>query len=69
VRSLATRVAANGPLAIQMVKMLAQQSAAMPPAHAIQMTELAWGLLRDTKDRIEGRRAFAEKRSAKYAGR
>jgi E-phenylitaconyl-CoA hydratase len=69
VRSLATRVAANGPLAIQMVKMLAQQSAAMPPAQAIQMTELAWGLLRDTEDRIEGRRAFAEKRSAKYAGR
>jgi E-phenylitaconyl-CoA hydratase len=41
----------------------------MPPAQAIQMTELAWGLLRDTEDRIEGRRAFAEKRSAKYAGR
>jgi E-phenylitaconyl-CoA hydratase len=69
VRSIATRVAANGPLAIQMVKMLAQQSAAMPPAQAIQMTELAWGLLRDTEDRNEGRRAFAEKRSAKYAGR
>jgi E-phenylitaconyl-CoA hydratase len=32
VRSLATRVAANGHLAIQMVKMLAQQSAAMPRA-------------------------------------
>ena len=64
-----TLVAANGPLAVQMVKMLAQQSAAMPPAQAMQMTELAWGLLRDTADRAEGRRAFADKRKPEYNGR
>jgi E-phenylitaconyl-CoA hydratase len=69
VRSLAALVAANGPLAVQMVKMLAQQSAAMPPAQAMQMTELAWGLLRDTADRAEGRRAFADKRKPEYNGR
>ncbi|MDF2971189.1 MAG: enoyl-CoA hydratase, partial [Microvirga sp.] len=33
------------------------------------LTELAWGLLRDTADRREGRQAFAEKRKPNYTGR
>jgi E-phenylitaconyl-CoA hydratase len=32
------------------------------------MTELAWGVLRDTADRAEGRAAFAEKRSPVFRG-
>jgi len=33
------------------------------------MTELYWGVLRDTEDRIEGRQAFAEKRTPIYKGK
>src|SRR5215471_15009256 len=36
---LAARIAGNGPLAIRMVKMLAQQSASIAPAQAMQLTE------------------------------
>lgn len=65
VASLAARIAGNGPLAIQMIKMLAQQGS----TQSMQLTEMAWGLLRDTDDRNEARRAFAEKRPAKFVGR
>jgi E-phenylitaconyl-CoA hydratase len=69
VRKIAGRIADNGPLAVQLTKMLAVQSAAMAPPQALQMTELAWGLLQDTADRREGRQAFAEKRKPRYNGR
>jgi E-phenylitaconyl-CoA hydratase len=66
-RDLASRIADNGPLAIQLVKMLATQPSAT--GSALQLTELSWGLLRDTDDRLEGRRAFSEKRKPRYLGR
>jgi enoyl-CoA hydratase/carnithine racemase len=67
--ALARRIAGNAPLAVQAVKKLSRQTAHLGEADAQQLTELYWGVLRDTQDRIEGRRAFAEKRTPRYAGR
>jgi E-phenylitaconyl-CoA hydratase len=66
---VARRIAENGPLAVQLVKMLAGHADDLTQAQSFQMTELAWGLLRDTADRQEGRQAFVEKRKPRYSGR
>jgi E-phenylitaconyl-CoA hydratase len=67
--ALAGSVAANAPLAVQAIKKLSRQTQHLSEADAQQLTELYWGVLRDTEDRLEGRRAFAEKRPAAYTGR
>lgn len=66
---LAHRIAANAPLAIQAVKRLARQTAHLSDVDAQHLTELYWGVLRDTQDRIEGRAAFADKRPPVFSGR
>lgn len=68
-RQIAARIAANAPLAVRAVKRLVQQGADMPLSTAVAVENYVWGLLRDTEDRIEGRRAFQEKRPPLYRGR
>ena len=67
--ALAQTVAANAPLAVQAIKKLSRQTQHLSEADAQQLTELYWGVLRDTEDRLEGRKAFAAKRSPAYTGR
>jgi E-phenylitaconyl-CoA hydratase len=66
---IAQRIARNAPLAVKALKRLVNQGLDMPLAHALEMDKYMFGLLRDTEDRIEGRKAFQEKRPPSYKGR
>lgn len=67
--AIASRIAANGPMAVQAVKRLAVETSHLAPRDYIAQANIQWGMLRDSQDRIEGRRAFAEKRPARFEGR
>jgi E-phenylitaconyl-CoA hydratase len=66
---LAKTMAANAPLAMTAVKRLALTGRELPLASGLELERQAFGLLRDTEDRIEGRRAFGEKRTPVFRGR
>jgi E-phenylitaconyl-CoA hydratase len=67
-RRIAALIAANAPLAVNAVKSLVRRGINLPLDAAIAEERMAWGILRDTKDRIEGRVAFKEKRKPVYRG-
>lgn len=60
--AIARRIASNAPLAVRAVKQLVTRGLDVPLVHALQMDKYMFGILKDTEDRIEGRKAFAEKR-------
>ncbi|WP_048645170.1 enoyl-CoA hydratase/isomerase family protein [Nitratireductor soli] len=68
-QALARRIADNAPLSVRAIKRLVKEGGALPLDEAMRLERLVWGLLRDTDDRIEGRRAFQEKRAPHYVGR
>lgn len=66
--SIATRVAANGPLAVRAVKRLVHEGASLPLVAAIAAEQAAFQDLLHSRDRIEGRLAFAQKRPPVFHG-
>ncbi|MES3000516.1 MAG: enoyl-CoA hydratase-related protein [Pseudomonadota bacterium] len=66
---LGRRIARNAPLAVRAVKQLWTRGQDMPLTHALQIDKYMYGLLKDTEDRVEGRKAFAEKREPVWKGR
>ncbi|MDO9075481.1 MAG: enoyl-CoA hydratase-related protein [Rubrivivax sp.] len=69
VLAIARRIAQNAPLSVRAVKRLVRDGASLPLPQALAMESYVFGMLRDTEDRIEGRRAFQEKRPPVYRGR
>jgi E-phenylitaconyl-CoA hydratase len=65
---IATRIAENAPLAVRAIKRLVRDGSGVPLAAGIQAEQYVLGVLRDTADRIEGRRAFQEKRKPDFKG-
>jgi len=68
-RALALKIAGNAPLAVVAVKRLATMGRELPLASALELEQQAFGVLRNTEDRIEGRTAFAEKRRPVFQGK
>ena len=66
---IADAIAANAPLSVHAVKQLAGMGRELPLAHALELENLSFGVMRDTEDRIEGRVAFQEKRAPVYRGK
>ncbi|SFQ27231.1 E-phenylitaconyl-CoA hydratase [Variovorax sp. OK605] len=67
--NLARAMAANAPLAMIAAKRLAMTGRELPLAGGLELERQAFGVLRDSEDRLEGRRAFADKRAPVFRGR
>lgn len=65
---LAEKIASAAPLSVQAAKQAAVLGLDMPLDHGITFAHLMWGILRDTEDRKEGFKAFAEKREPQFRG-
>ncbi len=68
VYEVAARIAGNAPLAVRAVKRLAHHGLDMTLEAGLEAEQFAMGTLRDSKDRIEGRLAFQQKRKPVFRG-
>ncbi|WP_037144735.1 enoyl-CoA hydratase/isomerase family protein [Rhodococcoides fascians] len=66
---IAQQICQNAPLAVRAIKKSLDASDALSLEDGLAYEQMLWGSLRDSEDRIEGRRAFAEKRAPLYRAR
>jgi E-phenylitaconyl-CoA hydratase len=66
---IAMRIQANAPLSVRAIKKVVYGGIDMPLREALDHERLAFAALFNSEDRIEGRKAFAEKRRPQYRGR
>lgn len=66
---VARRIASNAPLSVRAIKAMVLRGSDAPLDSALAMERYAFGLLRDSDDRQEGREAFREKRAPRFRGR
>jgi enoyl-CoA hydratase/carnithine racemase len=66
---LADRIAAGPPIAQKLGKQLAYRTANLDFDTALEWSAMALPIVGQSQDRIEGARAFAEKRDARFTGR
>jgi E-phenylitaconyl-CoA hydratase len=67
--TVAEQIAGNAPLSVRAIKRLVRLGDDAPLSTALQFERYAFGLLRSTHDRNEGRTAFTERRPPNYQGR
>jgi enoyl-CoA hydratase len=68
-RKIADQIAANGPLAVQAIKLSVIETEGLPEKEALaRELEIGWPIL-STEDAKEGPRAFMEKRKPDFKGR
>ncbi|MFP3472374.1 enoyl-CoA hydratase/isomerase family protein, partial [Micrococcus sp. SIMBA_144] len=60
---------ATAPLSVRAIKRLVEDGMDMPLDQAVKHAAFVFGILRDSHDRIEGRKAFQQKRKPAFEGR
>jgi E-phenylitaconyl-CoA hydratase len=67
--AIAKKIAANAPLSVRAIKRVATAGLQGTLKEGLEFERLAFNILFNSEDRIEGRKAFAEKRKPNYVGR
>ncbi|CAN7595415.1 enoyl-CoA hydratase/isomerase family protein [Acidovorax delafieldii] len=67
--AIAHQIAGNAPLAVSAVKRLATLGVETTLTLGLELEQQSFGLLRNSEDRLEGRKAFADKRKPVFMGK